>query len=126
MAAVRARDVVLFAQRRAPPGGDRFLADGGVDEARNLPGAEHVADALLELTDRVHGLVHPQQLVLGDIHGSASSWHAFFALASRSSRVAPRCAAVDSGSPYSLKPGERSILIRERLGGGQPGAVLSH
>ena len=71
MAAVRAGDVVVAAERLADADRDRLLADVEVGEARHLRGAVELVHVLLEGADPPHLLVHPQRELGADLGGAA-------------------------------------------------------
>ena len=67
VAAMRAGDVIVRAQRFANAHGDRFLADIKVGEARHQGARVEIVDLLLEQADHHHAAVHAQEQLVVDV-----------------------------------------------------------
>ncbi len=68
MAAMRARDIILFIKAAAYTRRDRFLPDVQMHEAGYLPPRIQPGDALLKTTDLQHGPVYIDRLCNRNIH----------------------------------------------------------
>ena len=68
VAAMGAGDVVVLGEEGADAHADRLLAGVEMGDAGDLGVAHQFGHPLLELADGDHGLVHLDEVVLGDVH----------------------------------------------------------